>query len=128
MIRRDRSKEQDRREKELIAKYYKTINQEETHWRQKARVNWIQKGDRNIKFFKMTTLRRRSFNKIVKTKKSNGITTYEEDEIQEEFVSYFENLLNSTEQPSNNVSKKLLDVIPNLVNQEQNKFLEKEVT
>lgn len=65
----------------MLAEYHKTLNQEEIHWKQKARVDWIQKGDRNTKFFKMSTLRRRSINIIAKTRNWSGVITYEEKEI-----------------------------------------------
>lgn len=128
MLWRGRDKEQDKKERELLAKYYNILAQEETHLKQKARVDWLQKGDRNTKFFKMTTLKRRSFNRIIKTRKSNGITTYEEEEIQVKFISYFEKLLNSDEKPSNSDIEKILEVIPCPIDQDQKKELEKEVT
>lgn len=63
----------------------------------------------------MITLKRRSFIRIIKTKKSNGTTTYEKEEIQAKFVFYFKNLLNFDEQPNNSDTEKILEVIPNLI-------------
>ena len=53
---------------------------------------------------------------------------YEEKDIQEEFISYFQNLLNSTDQLDSNEYKKILEVIPNLITQEKKEELERKVT
>lgn len=76
----------------------------------------------------MMTLKRRSANRITKTKKNNGETTYEEDEIQMKFVSYFESILNTNTQPSSKDIDNIMEVIPCLIDTNQQKELNKEVT
>lgn len=60
--------------------------------------------------------------------KEYGVVNYEEEEIQMEFVSYLKNILKSNEQPSNRDMEKILEVISCLIEQEQIKDLEREVT
>ncbi|CAN1143231.1 hypothetical protein LINPERHAP2_LOCUS13494 [Linum perenne] len=42
----------------------KTLWQDETLWRQKSRIRWNLEGDRNTKFFHLSTLRRRHSNRV----------------------------------------------------------------
>ncbi|XP_039035459.1 uncharacterized protein LOC120171922 [Hibiscus syriacus] len=52
-------------EKALEAEYQLVLNQEEILWFQKARLDWMLKGERNTKFFHLTTMVRRRYNKTV---------------------------------------------------------------
>ncbi|XP_061998979.1 uncharacterized protein LOC133716290 [Rosa rugosa] len=51
-------------ESELIQEYETIREQENLFWRQKSRDKWLQGGDRNTRFFHLTTLVRRRKNKI----------------------------------------------------------------
>ncbi|XP_024190144.1 uncharacterized protein LOC112194121 [Rosa chinensis] len=51
-------------EKELIKQYELVRDQEAMLWKQKSREKWIQDGDRNTKYFHITTMVRRRKNKI----------------------------------------------------------------
>jgi len=44
-------------------------------------VTWLKEGDKNTKFFKITTIRRRSYNRINEIKRMDGVLTLEEKEI-----------------------------------------------
>lgn len=46
-------------EQKLIKEYNDILLQEEIYWFQKSRVQWLQFGDRNTKYFHSTTLIRR---------------------------------------------------------------------
>ncbi|KAK8340939.1 hypothetical protein V6Z12_A08G132100 [Gossypium hirsutum] len=48
------------------------LNHEELLWRQKARYNWLQFGDRNTSFFHSRTLQRRKVNRIMALCISSG--------------------------------------------------------
>ena len=51
-------------ETDLIREYNTTLRQEEIFLYQKSRVNWLRFGDRNTKFFHVSTLFRHRRNKI----------------------------------------------------------------
>lgn len=51
-------------ERDLIREYNKILRQEEVLGFQKSRVNWLALGERNTKFYHLTTLNRRRRNKI----------------------------------------------------------------
>ncbi|GLT58567.1 hypothetical protein SLA2020_314490 [Shorea laevis] len=51
-------------EKELSLEYEKILKLEEDLWFMKSRTNWIVDGDRNSKFFHLSTIRHRNHNKI----------------------------------------------------------------
>ncbi|KAL5846682.1 hypothetical protein ACOSQ3_010206 [Xanthoceras sorbifolium] len=56
----------------LSREYNDIINQEEMFWHQKSRNNWLRCGDRNTKFFHLSTMIRRRRNKIEGLRDVNG--------------------------------------------------------
>ncbi|CAN6568827.1 unnamed protein product [Malus baccata var. baccata] len=46
--------------------------QEESYWQQRSRVQWLNDGDANTKFFHQSTLQRRRRNNVVTLKNNNG--------------------------------------------------------
>ncbi|KAK4490473.1 hypothetical protein RD792_001150, partial [Penstemon davidsonii] len=55
-------------EKYLIEEYNEILKQEELFWFQKSRTQWLSQGDRNTRFYHMTTISRRRRNKITALK------------------------------------------------------------
>ncbi|KAM2560684.1 hypothetical protein TB1_011838 [Malus domestica] len=49
------------------------INKEEAYWQVKSRVQWLNEGDKNTKFFHAQTMKRRRFNQIRGLEDGNGI-------------------------------------------------------
>lgn len=47
-----------------LAMHHSLLQQQETFWRQRSRIQWIREGDRNTRFFHQSTLRRRAANRI----------------------------------------------------------------
>ncbi|KAJ6672520.1 hypothetical protein OIU85_013819 [Salix viminalis] len=51
-------------ERRLAHQYNQLLNDEESYFRQKSRIQWLSQGDRNTKFFHRSVLHRRSRNTI----------------------------------------------------------------
>lgn len=63
--------------------------QEETHWKKKSRVSWLRDGDKNTKVFKLSTLNRRSFNRISEIKTFDESITDDMEIIKKEEEAFF---------------------------------------
>ena len=96
---------------------------EEMSWRQKSREVWLKEGDQNTRFFhKMANAHRRK-NRIRRIR-INGVWFTEDQEMKEEILRAFENLLTDSggwKLDSNNLSFERID-------QEEAKDLEKPFT
>ncbi|XP_039050208.1 uncharacterized protein LOC120191304 [Hibiscus syriacus] len=77
-------------EKTLKGDYQQVLEQEEIFWLQKSRLDWIVKGERNTKFFHLTTMIRRKFNKIVGLYIENVWVTGKQDLCQHVYNYYKE--------------------------------------
>ncbi|OMO89387.1 Endonuclease/exonuclease/phosphatase [Corchorus olitorius] len=70
--------------KSILRKEYETIlEQEQLHWLQKARSNWIVQGERNTRFFHVMTKKMRGRNKIIKIKDKHSKITEDEKGIED---------------------------------------------
>lgn len=58
----------------------------------KSRVNWTIFGERNTFYFHLTTLARRSKNRITSILNDEGVWTHNVEEAQEVFIKSFEKL------------------------------------
>jgi ribonuclease HI len=79
-------------ERDLQREYDLILRQEEIHWYQKAREDWIKLGDRNTKFFHTKTIIRRKRNKIHGLHLPNGIWCTDDDMLREAAQDYFKKL------------------------------------
>lgn len=68
------------------------LNHEELLWRQKARCDWLQFGDRNTKFFHSRTLQRRKYNRIMALRISNEEWCSDQSILSDKAARFFENL------------------------------------
>jgi hypothetical protein len=66
-------------EDDLLAEYNQILRQEEIHWFQKSRCNWISFGDRNTSYFHTKTIIRRQRNKIKALKNELQVWVWEEN-------------------------------------------------
>lgn len=55
---------------------------DQAHWQQRAKINWIAKGDRNAKFFHTSVKLKRHYNRISAFKDDNGNWNTNLDDIQ----------------------------------------------
>jgi hypothetical protein len=72
---------------------------EETMWKQRSRVQWLQGGDKNTKIFHSKATQRQRRNCIESIKDQDGSTKTGQKDIAELFVSYFSQLF-ATSNPS----------------------------
>ncbi|CAL9005467.1 unnamed protein product, partial [Prunus brigantina] len=74
----------------LIKEYNCVLEQEAMFWKQKSRLQWLQEGDQNTKFFHLTTIIRRRRNKIERLKNNEGVWVEEAQDIKGLAMAYFE--------------------------------------
>lgn len=80
------------KEGELLKEFEIVLEQEELIWFQKSREKWIVHGDRNTKFFHMSTIIRRRRNKVDMLKNDENKWVSDAKELEELAVSYFKRL------------------------------------
>jgi hypothetical protein len=84
-------------QRDLQREYDMILRQEEIHWYQKARDDWIKLGDRNTKFFHAKTVIRRKRNKIHGLHLPNGNWCTDDNTLREEAQLYFKTLFCSND-------------------------------
>lgn len=107
--------------KDLIQAY----RDEETFWRNKSRVQWLNFGDRNTRFFHASTKNRRTRNKIVSIQNHNGQEVFGNKDVATEVLRYYSEIFTST-QPDHIYES--LRNLPHVVSEECNAYLTREVT
>ncbi|KAH7833675.1 hypothetical protein Vadar_008660 [Vaccinium darrowii] len=65
---------------------------EELFWKQKARINWLQHGDNNTKFFHASVMQRRARNRISGVENLSGEWVRDQDGVRYEFQTYFQSI------------------------------------
>ena len=79
-------------ELKLRKEYNLIIEQEEIFWLQKSRNSWLKEGDRNTKFFHISTMIRRRRNKLEGLKGDDGVWRGDKESMMFTAISYFKNL------------------------------------
>ena len=77
---------------QLSEKYNVLLQLEEELWAMKSKVNWTIFGERNTAYFHMSTIIRRSKNRITSILNDEGVWDHNVEEVKEIFIKYFENL------------------------------------
>ena len=72
------------------------LEKEDVMWRQKARLNWFQGGDRNTNFFHAKASSRQKTNLIERLLDSDGVWQEEDEKIEIVVVEYYNNLFTSS--------------------------------
>lgn len=83
-------------ESSLISELNDLLSIEEDFWALKSRTNWLFDGDRNTRFFHLTTIERRRANKILALKDPLGAWNYEESMIKHILISHFSSLFTTS--------------------------------
>nr|XP_027065280.1 uncharacterized protein LOC113691366 [Coffea arabica] len=107
--------------KKELSKAYK---EEEKHWQQKSRIQWLKEGDKNTKFFHASVQGRRRRNSLHKLQREDGTWTESEEELSTEIAGYYRILLDSNEGGDLN---EVLHGIPHTITDELNRNLLKPV-
>ncbi|CAL8995128.1 unnamed protein product [Prunus brigantina] len=89
-------------------RWFSSNEMEALFWQQKSRIQWLQEGDRNTKFFHMTTVIRRRRNKIERLKNEEGVWVEDAVQMKGLAVKYFSNLFSQSNCLSTDIT------IPNL--------------
>jgi hypothetical protein len=87
--------ESDTKAKEAANLIEILLEQEEVHWAQRSRANWLQHGDRNTSFFHNFASARRKKNFIKKLRDDNNIWFEGTDSLKPHILHYFANLFSS---------------------------------
>ncbi|XP_059066266.1 uncharacterized protein LOC131857597 [Cryptomeria japonica] len=107
------------KESEVFSKYHKIIAQEETFWRKRSRSLWLKDGDKNLRFFHISTLKHMAANRIGHLVK-NGRRIDNEDEISGVVVEFFAELLKKDTLLDLEAQNMLVDIIPKVLSDNQN--------
>ena len=94
----------------------------------KARVKWLQEGERSTKFFHNSVLQNRNISRIHKLKKMNGSKVEARREIQEELTQYFFDILNEDGGDRSRAINRITNLIPMIMTKENNEVLIKPVS
>lgn len=84
-------------ETSLMQEYQDIRDKEAIFWKQKSREKWIQEGDRNTKFFHITTMVRRRRNKIDGLFNEHGVWCEDPTVLKSIAANYFQQLFSVTE-------------------------------
>ncbi|KAM2244521.1 hypothetical protein ACFXTI_005579 [Malus domestica] len=71
------------------------LAQEESVWKQRSRIKWLQDGDANTKFFHQSTMQRRRRNQVMKLKMEDGRWEEKPQRIKQLVDDYFLHLFTS---------------------------------
>lgn len=103
------------------AELRRCLHLEEIYWGQKARVNWLQLGDRNTKFYHLHVKQRRSRMAIHRLKIDTGVWCEEESVLKDKAVEFFQSQFTSVE---HHIKPEVVEHIPCLISVEDNKKLD----
>jgi hypothetical protein len=119
------SKEQLNHIKQLEAKLDSLNQKEEQWWAQRAKIKWLQQGDKNSKFFHFKATQRQRKNKINFITNSQGINLTQNKDIQGIFLNYFIDMFTSSN-PIN--MQESLQVVAGRVHPQMHNYLNKDFT
>ncbi|OMO85295.1 reverse transcriptase [Corchorus capsularis] len=98
--------------KTLSQEYKAILKDEEDIWAMKSRVDWLNDGERNTRFFHVSTLVRRNYNRILRIQDANGVWTDNleiiKGIIQQHFVSLFTTSHSDTSRVYNSGPRKIV--------------------
>jgi molybdopterin converting factor small subunit len=120
LTRSDLTEENIKREKELVAELEKLLEQEETYWAQRSRVNWLKLGDKkNTSYFHNFASSRRSRNRIKGLRDQSGAMREGTDQLNPMISDYFAGLFTTeVDEPDPELIEKVVPRVNNEMNAE----------
>lgn len=100
------------------------VSKEEAFYKQKYRIQWLDLGDSNTRFFHKTVSHRQAINRITSLIDADGEIVHNQDKIGQMAVSYFQDLLNE----EYSVCIPPLDMFERKVSDQQNEELVQNIT
>jgi len=101
------------------------LKEEEMWWAQRAKINWLQHGDLNTKYFHYKASQRKRKSTIYNIKDNVGNLWEDSNHIHSIFTTYFKNIYSSAETIPNH---DIFSVVQNRVNQAQYDYLDAKYT
>jgi hypothetical protein len=98
----------------------KLLEKEEMWWSQRSRVQWLQHGDKNTKFFHQKASQRRQRNRIDAIQDEQGTTHHNIEGIENTLTNYFKSLF--TSQSTHNMEQ-AVKVVKNKITPDMQDFL-----
>jgi len=102
-------------ERSLASQYLQLCKDEESFYKQKSRVQWLQLGDRNTTFFHKSLLHRQVRNRIHSLQDEEGNLVHDQQEIGRMASTYFEELLSA---PQPMLTEDITSFFPNSITEE----------
>ncbi|KAG5537109.1 hypothetical protein RHGRI_024523 [Rhododendron griersonianum] len=109
-------------EKELTRRLEDLWQKDSMFWHQRSRIKWLQMGDRNSRFFHLSTIQRRQRNQIVRLRDGSGTWRSEAKEVAGVIKAHFQVLYDA---PPNRDFEEILSLIDPVVTAEMNAKLVK---
>lgn len=94
-------------------------NIEESIWKQKSRIDWLQLGDSNTKFFHAYTKFRQNSNAIHRLVRVDGEVCLGQHMLKEEVLNFYKDLMGTAATELLMVDKKVVERGPKLNGQQQ---------
>lgn len=111
--------------KKLHEELNELLEREEIAWRQRSRVQWLQEGNRNTKFFHNKATQRRKKNTIESLVDDHGTKHEEQQRIEQLIVDYFSQIYTSSN-PQN--LEPIMEAVETSVTEDMNTRLSQEFT
>jgi hypothetical protein len=123
IILQGRSPELAHQEKILADQIEERQKQEEILWKKKSRIQWLKEGVHNSKFFHRSMIQSRHSNRIshMISSQGNKLTSYAD--MEQELISFFQNLLTEPQPDRTAAITKITQNIPCLISEDQNSLL-----
>ncbi|GKV02365.1 hypothetical protein SLEP1_g14812 [Rubroshorea leprosula] len=102
-------------ERQLSKEYENILKMEKDLWFMKSRSNWLIEGDRNTKFFHISTVHHRARNRILGLKDSTGNWIFDPLALSTLIMNYFSGLFTTLHELSYSNSFASIDVSPRAI-------------
>lgn len=109
-------------EKATLTGLHNIISREEAFWKPRSQIDWLNTGDKNTKFFYLSTLKNRASNWISAIKSEQGLLTEEKD-IKVEALNFFSSLLSKDLNIPMSDQAEVVSSIPSLILPHHNDML-----